>query len=127
MSEDDVDLSRYARRRTVRLTTIGRRTGQPRTVKVWFIVSGPREISVQHVQGADANWYRNLLRNPQVFVDFGDGPLPGKAHPIESRAEIEAVLSRIRRKYPLAWLFQLFGTGRAVAARIEIEPPTRRA
>lgn len=119
----DFDLSHVAHRRTVRLTTTGRRTGQPRTVKVWFVVTGPREVAVHHVQGDSAHWYRNLLRNPGVMVDFGDGPLRGRAQVIESRQEIQQIVRRIRRKYPLAWLFQLFGTSRAVAARIEVEPP----
>lgn len=120
---NDFDLSEVAKRRTVRLTTTGRRTGQPRTVKIWFVVTGPREIAVQHVQGDSANWYRNLLRNPGVMVDFGDGPLRGRARPVEVREEIEQIIRRIRRKYPLAWLFQLLGTSRAVAVRIEVEPP----
>lgn len=122
-TQTSFDLTPYARKRTARLTTTGRRSGQPRTVKVWFVVTGPREICVQHVQGPNANWYRNLLRNPAVIVDFGDGPLRGQARAVESREQIREILHRIRRKYPLAWLFQLFGTSRAVAARIEVEPP----
>lgn len=97
------------RRRTVRLTTRGRKSGQPRTVTIWFVTAGPRRIEVQHVAAKPAQWYRNLLADPAVTVDFGDGPIAARGEPITDPAEIRRVLDRIRRKYWTARLIQWLG------------------
>lgn len=107
-----IDLTRYADRATVQLTTIGRKSGQPRTVTVWFVVADRRRIHVQHSSRAPAQWYRNLLVSPAVKLDFGDGPMEARARAVTDPAEIEAILRRVRRKYRMAWLFRLLGWGR---------------
>jgi deazaflavin-dependent oxidoreductase (nitroreductase family) len=103
------DAGALANRRVVRLTTRGRKSGKPRTVKVWFVVAGANRIFVQHASSAPAHWYQNLLREPAVEVDFGDGPIPARAAPIRDAEEVRDVLRRVRRKYALAWLIQLLG------------------
>jgi deazaflavin-dependent oxidoreductase (nitroreductase family) len=115
-----VDVSKYAKRSTLKLTTLGRTSKQPRTVTIWFVVVDAQRIVVQHVRGDDANWYRNLLKNPEVEIDFGDGVVRAVAKPITDRAEIRNVLRLVRRKYLAAWLLQAFGTSKAVAAAIEL-------
>jgi len=115
------DLARYTKRSTVQLTTVGRTSGLPRTVKVWFVVVGPQRIAVQHVRGADANWYRNLSKNAAVQVDFGDGAIAARAIPVTERSAIRRILALIRRKYLMAWVLQACGTRNAVAAEIELE------
>lgn len=115
-----IDVTKYARGKTIRLTTVGRKTGEPRTVTIWFVVSGPAEILVQHASAPVAHWYRNLEKNPAVTVDFGDGPLRGTAEPITEAQEIAGVLRRIRAKHWLAGpLIQFLGRkAEKVAARI---------
>jgi deazaflavin-dependent oxidoreductase (nitroreductase family) len=109
----------FADKKTVRLTTRGRTSGQPRPVTIWFVADGPRRIFVQHVTRAPANWYRNLLRNPDVSLDFGDGPINARATPITDPQRIREVLAAVRRKYWSAWLVQLLGRkDNAVAAEI---------
>jgi deazaflavin-dependent oxidoreductase (nitroreductase family) len=113
------ELQKVARRRVVRLTTRGRKSGRPRTVTIWFVLAGPSSIYVQHASRSRSHWYENLVREPNVSVDFGNGPLPARATPIRDAGDIQRVLRLVRRKYPLAWVFQLLGWGRqAVAAEI---------
>jgi deazaflavin-dependent oxidoreductase (nitroreductase family) len=124
VKEVTLDLRTVARRRTVRLTTRGRKTGQPRTVKIWFVVSGPDRLSVQHVAATPAHWYRNLLREAAVSVDFGDGPVPAAAEPIRDAERIRDVLRKVRRKYPLAWIIQFVNRkAQPVAAQIVLKEP----
>ena len=112
----DADFSRL---KTVRLTTRGRTSGQQRTVTIWFVADGPRRILVQHVSSAPAQWYRNLLKDPAVSLDFGTGSIAATAKPITDRGRIRAVIAAVRRKYWTAWLVQLFGDdAKAVAAEI---------
>lgn len=118
-----MNASPLPRRRTVQLTTRGRKTGQPRTVRVWYVQTAPDALCVQHSSAAPAHWYKNLLANPEVSVDFGSGPVAARAEPILEPGEIRDVLRRVRRKYPLAFVFQLLGRGRTPAvARITLEP-----
>ena len=103
----------------MQLTTRGRKSGLARTVKVWFVVGSGNSVYVQHASAAPAYWYQNLIRDPEVTIDFGDGPLAARATPVSEPARIDEILRLIRRKYPLAWIFQLLGRGRqAVAAEI---------
>ena len=112
-------MSDLAARKTVRLTTRGRKSGQPRTVTVWFVEAGPRRIRVQHVARKPAQWYRNLLADPAVSVDFGAGPIAARATPITDPAAIQAVLAAIRARYWSARLIQWLGRKAApVAAEI---------
>jgi deazaflavin-dependent oxidoreductase (nitroreductase family) len=112
-------MSDLERRKTVRLTTRGRKTGQPRTVTIWFVADGPRRISVQHVAANTAQWYRNLIADPQVTLDFGDGPISARAQAITDPAAIQGVLAAIRRRYWTAPLIQWLGRNtKPVAAEI---------
>ena len=116
-----MDLTTYARRSTVRLTTRGRRSGRPHTVTIWFVVADHRRIYVQHARGPTADWFKNLRKNPAVQVDLGDGPFPATAREIADPAGVARVLRQIRRKYWFAWVFQVLGmTRQAVAAEIDV-------
>jgi len=114
------DVTPYAKRKTITLTTKGRKSGQARAVTIWFVVEGPDSILVQHASAPVANWYRNLQKDPEVTVDFGDGPIVGRAEAITDAAAIEDVLRRIRGKYWLAGrVIQFMGRkAEKVAARI---------
>jgi len=117
-----MDLTAYARRSTVRLTTRGRRSGRPHTVTIWFVVADQRRLYVQHARGPTSDWFKNLRQNPAVDVDLGEGPLPATAREITDPAGVARVLRLIRRKYWFAWVFQVLGmTRQAVAAEIEVE------
>lgn len=108
--------------RTLRLTTRGRRSGQPRTVRIWYVEEAPGTYLVQHQSPRPAQWYRNLLSCPDVEIDLGSGARKARAEPITDRDAIDDVLARIRSKYPSAWLFRLLGWRRnAVAARIRAQ------
>jgi len=112
----------WERKRTVRLTTRGRKSGQPRTVTIWFVPAGPRGIFVQHVSRQPAQWYSNLRRDPSVQLDFGSGAVDARARPIEEPDRVSDVLQMVRRKYWSAWLVQILGVGATpVAAEIAFD------
>jgi deazaflavin-dependent oxidoreductase (nitroreductase family) len=111
------DLRQYAAGSTVRLTTTGRKSGRQHTVTIWFVVIDADRFYVQHVRGR-AQWYKNALKIPEVLVDFGPGPRPGRLRPIDDPREIKRVLAMFRRKYLLAWLVQLLGIRQQPVAAI---------
>jgi deazaflavin-dependent oxidoreductase (nitroreductase family) len=102
-------MSDLQRRKTLRLTTRGRTSGQPRTVTIWFVADGPRRVRVQHVAPKPAQWYRNLVAHPEVTVDFGDGPIAARAMPVTDPAAVRQVLAAVRRRYWTAPLIQWLG------------------
>lgn len=55
----------------VLLTTIGKKTGQPRTKPLFHIKDGTSYIVIASAGGADKNpaWYGNLAANPKVTVE----------------------------------------------------------
>lgn|SRR5258708_1477555 len=55
------------------LTTIGAKSGQPRTMPLAYTVDGDRIIVIASKAGAPTNpdWYHNLLANPIVTVETG--------------------------------------------------------
>jgi|SRR5579875_2937263 len=71
-------LERWAGTPYAYVTTIGRRTGRPHRIEIWFgirdgrlyVLSGGRERS---------DWVRNLQANPRVTVELGDETHDGVA------------------------------------------------
>lgn len=55
------------------LTTIGRKSGQPRTKPVMYCCDGDDLVVVASRAGTEANplWYKNLVKTPQVRVQVG--------------------------------------------------------
>ncbi len=60
------------------LTTAGRRTGQPRTVELWFLLEGAAMYFLAG-GGESASWVRNSVAQPEVRVRLGGGTYRGRA------------------------------------------------
>jgi deazaflavin-dependent oxidoreductase (nitroreductase family) len=61
-----MDVERLAARRTIDLTTFGRKTGLPRRIEIWWFQIEGRFI----VTGTPGrrDWLANVLANPRVIV-----------------------------------------------------------
>ena len=61
---------------TMRLGTVGRRSGQRRIAMVGYFEDGPNLVTLAMNGWADADpaWWLNLQRQPDVVVDLPDGP-----------------------------------------------------
>jgi deazaflavin-dependent oxidoreductase (nitroreductase family) len=64
-------LETVADKQVLYLTTIGRRTGLPRQIEIWFVVCGEHFYLFAET-GEAANWVKNIGRNPQVTVGIGE-------------------------------------------------------
>ena len=75
------------------LQTIGRISGRPRTIEIWFATDGTRIYLL--AGGRDrAHWVRNLRVEPRVRVRVGGRTLDGRARVIEGEP-IETVARRL--------------------------------
>jgi len=59
------------------LTTVGRRSGEPRTVELWFVLVG-RTVNFLAGGGEDAQWVRNANVEPAVQLRLGQRVFEGR-------------------------------------------------
>ena len=82
----------------VELTVTGRKSGSESSRPVWFAQDGER-ILLMPVGGSGANWYRNLLKTPDVRLAANGAELSATAKPIEDAAAVADTLERFGAKY----------------------------
>lgn len=88
-------LSRY---KEINLTVTGRKSGQPSSRPVWFVLEGDK-LDLLPVQGSDTQWYQNVLKNPKIRVDARGAEAEVKAVAITDPAEVKSVVEKFREKY----------------------------
>ncbi len=94
-------LARVASESTLEITTIGRKSGKPRTKPIWFVYD-QGALYIQSGKDGKTHWYRNLQKNPQMRLKIGQLTLTGKAQFMTDTAETERVHDLFRSKYSLA-------------------------
>ncbi len=83
------------------LTTIGRRSGLPRTTPMMVVPDRDRLLVIASNAGAPRHpeWYRNLLVNPTVTVEVDGATYPATATPLQGE-EYTQTVARIVERYP---------------------------
>jgi deazaflavin-dependent oxidoreductase (nitroreductase family) len=86
---------------TMLLTTRGRRTGQPRTVQVFYVRDGHNLVAACENFGlaAPASWPGNLRADPRVTIRIGSGVARYRARPATEQ-EIERAMPRLLSVWP---------------------------
>ena len=70
------------------LTTIGRVTGAPREIEMWFVESqGKYYVLAEHSH--EAQWVKNIERNQRVRVRVGDLEFEATARPLDEQRDRE--------------------------------------
>jgi deazaflavin-dependent oxidoreductase (nitroreductase family) len=101
--------------RVLYLTTIGRRSGQPRTIEIWFVIYRQCFYLLAE-RGLQARWVQNLRAHPAVSVRIKHLTLQGRGRILDrerDRLEWQAVAELSRRKY---------GWGEGLPVAIEVLP-----
>ncbi len=75
--------ARWASKPFLYLTTVGRRTGRPHRVEIWF-ATHDRRLYLLAGGRERADWVRNLQANPRVTVELGGETHVGVAHVLEA-------------------------------------------
>ena len=92
------------------LTTIGRATGQPHTIEIWFALDGDALYMLSGSPTSD--WVKNLLRAPDVAVRLGETTFAGRARVVELAAEDALARRLVVGKYQPRSSDDLSGWGR---------------
>ena len=93
------DFARFADRECCDLTTVGRRTGRPHRIEIWFGVVD-RTVYFISGNGPGADWYRNALAEPSVVMHFGETSIAGTARLVDDPDERRRVGELMGAKYP---------------------------
>jgi deazaflavin-dependent oxidoreductase (nitroreductase family) len=83
------------------LTTVGRRTGLPREIEIWFVVWCER-LYLFAETGEAAGWVKNIRRNPRVIVRIGEWQIDATARVLDRHTDSELwdqVAEIANRKY----------------------------
>ena len=101
------DWRRLDGRWNCRLTTTGRKSGDPRSVTIWFVLDGPTLYLTGSAGGP--HWCKNVAANGEIGVEIAGERFRGNARVVEDEQDASAVRDRFVRKYKLARLSRLFG------------------
>jgi deazaflavin-dependent oxidoreductase (nitroreductase family) len=104
------------------VTTIGRVSGEPREIEIWFglagstvyLLSGGRERS---------NWVRNMQREPRVSVRIGGESFEGRARVVLDEREDAYARELVAGKYEAGYSGDLSNWRRtALVVAIDLNP-----
>jgi deazaflavin-dependent oxidoreductase (nitroreductase family) len=93
-----LDLSSLGGEAFCYLTTIGRISGRPHTIEIWFALHG-RTLYMLSGGKERADWVQNAGRQPTVTVKIKDTLLTGKARLVHNRAEDALARELVGEKY----------------------------
>jgi deazaflavin-dependent oxidoreductase (nitroreductase family) len=82
-----------AQQQTVEITTIGRRSGQPRRIETWRYRAAGRYWLTGSPGRRD--WYANLTVHPEFTLHLTDGDLPARGRPVTDPGERARVFGEI--------------------------------
>src|SRR5438128_11894939 len=89
---------RLARYRQIKITVTGRKSGKTISMPVWFVLEG-ENLYLLPVQGSDTQWYKNVLKNPQIRIDARGAEAEFRAVPITDAKTVESVTEKFWEKY----------------------------
>jgi len=80
------------------LTTVGRVTGRPRRIEIWFAIDGDA-LYMLSGGGERSDWVKNLRREPAVKVEIGGSRFAGRARVVTDAGEDERARTLVHDKY----------------------------
>lgn len=80
------------------VTTVGRRTGKPHTIEIWFAARGD-SIYILAGNGEGSDWVQNLQADPSAVVKIGDRAYRGNGRILADGDEAALARALIPTKY----------------------------
>ena len=80
------------------LTTVGRVSGRPHRIEIWFAIDG-KTLYMLSGGGERSDWVKNLRRTPEVTIEVGSGRFAGRARVVADAAEDERARSLVHDRY----------------------------
>jgi deazaflavin-dependent oxidoreductase (nitroreductase family) len=80
------------------LTTVGRVSGEPREIEIWFGLDGDTLYMLSGGRKR-SDWVKNLIREPDVRVRLGDRIFEGRARIVTNTDEDARARAQLLEKY----------------------------
>jgi hypothetical protein len=77
---------------------IGRKSRKTSSIPVWFVLEG-ETINLLPVLGSETQWYRNLLKNPQIRIDARGAVGKFRAIPLTDAKAVKSDFETFHEKY----------------------------
>jgi deazaflavin-dependent oxidoreductase (nitroreductase family) len=87
-----------SRRKQIKITVSGRKSGRPISIPVWFVLEDDK-LYLLPVQGSDTQWYKNVLKNPTIQIDAGGAKAELNPVPITDPTQVSSVVDKFRARY----------------------------
>jgi deazaflavin-dependent oxidoreductase (nitroreductase family) len=94
---DQATRDRLAQIRTIDLTTIGRRSGQPSRIEIWWFRFEDRFIITGRPGKRD--WFANVRVNPDVIIHADGDDFPGKASVVTDQEFRRRMITTTKRNW----------------------------
>lgn len=104
--------SGYEKEKTLRISTVGRKTGRIHTTAIWFAVDKDGRFYIA-TRDRRRDWVRNAKRTPLVDITIRNVTRKMRLVPLKSDLEKNHVAALYRKKYLLARVAGLFGRDRS--------------
>src|ERR1700678_4114572 len=88
-------LSRY---REIKISVIGRKSGERISIPVWFVLEG-KKLHLLPVAGSESQWYKNVRKNPSISIDARGVEAEFQAAPVTGAKAVKSVVEQFREKY----------------------------
>ena len=111
-------LKAIADEQVLQLTTVGRTTGLPREIEIWFVVCRERFYLFAETRES-AGWVKNIMRNPTVAVRVAQRRIDARARVLDRH------LDRILWREVAAIAHQKYGWGDGLPVEITPLPEPR--
>ncbi len=82
----------------IQLIVKGRVTGNESTRPVWFVLKD-HQLLLLPVTGIKTQWYKNIVKGPEVRIRIGAESYTGLAKPIKDQQGISEVIALFKAKY----------------------------
>jgi hypothetical protein len=89
---------RLAHYRQIKISVIGRKSGKKSSRPVWFALEG-ETLYLLPVQGSGTQWYKNVLKNPKIWIDAHGVEEEFQPTPVKDAKAVKAVVEKFRGKY----------------------------
>ena len=95
-------LGRLKQSSEVEVGVTGRKTKRRISAPVWFVVDG-RIVVLVPTKGSESQWFKNLLKNPEVELRAGGVSVSAKASIVRDSMRTEKAVAELRAKYRSMW------------------------
>ncbi|HEV2119183.1 MAG TPA: nitroreductase/quinone reductase family protein [Candidatus Bathyarchaeia archaeon] len=91
-------LAKLKKEKEIELTVRGRKSGKSLPRPVWFVLRGS-DVLLLPVTGTDSQWYKNIVRNPQVKIRADRQTFEGKLSVLTEKRQVNEVIELFNTKY----------------------------